>query len=339
MKASKILPASETAIAEAARLLAEGRLVGIPTETVYGLAADATNPDAVRQIFATKGRPENNPLIVHVESIDSALRYVQMDATDWLADRWKRATEFWPGPLTIVMPHGGKVIREVTAGSETVAIRVPSHPVMRSLLERCPFPIAAPSANRSNYVSPTRAEHVAESLGENVALVLDGGPCGWGLESTIIRPTATGVELLRPGGITAEDLKRVFGSVEMPAAKPDSGLGQGKAESVPMAAPGMLAKHYSPSKPLYQIGVSAPEPGCQSAVARITFSPLPPAEASAFGWYRTLSEHGDLREVAQNLFAALRDADASQCDLIIIDQCERSGIGQAIMDRIDRACR
>ncbi|MCA9140472.1 MAG: threonylcarbamoyl-AMP synthase [Planctomycetales bacterium] len=336
MYRSKIRAASKSAILEAARFLAEGKLVGVPTETVYGLAADATNPIAVGNIFAAKGRPANNPLIVHVDSAESALRWVCLGPSKEMAEKWRLACEFWPGPLTVVVPRAPGVIDQVTAGSPTVAVRVPSHPVMRSLLQNCDFPIAAPSANRSNYVSPTNANHVQEGLGDKVAMILDGGECQCGLESTIIRLAADGVELLRPGSISLEQLESKFGSVSVV-----KGVSKSKAldtsDRAPMPAPGMLAKHYSPSTPLRTAGNWDPAQIPPSRVARLTFFPLPDSQSKCFRWYRSLSQTGDLDEVAQNLFTALRQADLTECEWIVIDQCDRSGVGRAIMDRIDRA--
>ncbi len=347
MSSSKIKAASNASIAEAARLLADGQLVGVPTETVYGLAADATNPVAVRKIFQAKGRPANNPLIIHVDSAESARRWVRVDDPGWLADQWRRAAAFWPGPLTVVVPRSAEVVDEVTAGAPTVAIRVPSHPVMRSLLAACDFPIAAPSANPSNYVSPTCAEHVRQGLGDKVAMIVDGGECQCGLESTIIRLRSDGVELLRPGSISVEQLQDAFGFVKLAAQRAgkadtvENKVGHGDPQrSGPleaMPAPGMLAKHYSPAKPLRVVADWQAEEVDPSRVARIVFAPLPDCEAARFGWYRSLSRTGDLNEVAQHLFTAIRQADATECSLIVIDQCDRSGIGRAIMDRIDRA--
>ncbi|QEF96100.1 Threonylcarbamoyl-AMP synthase [Stieleria maiorica] len=340
MADSKIQSASAASIAEAAKLLADGQLVGVPTETVYGLAADATNPVAVRKIFQAKGRPANNPLIIHVESDQSARRWVRVDAPDWLADQWQRAATFWPGPLTVVVPRSADVVDEVTAGAPTVAVRVPSHPVMRALLAACDFPIAAPSANPSNYVSPTSAEHVRQGLGDKVAMILDGGECQCGLESTIIRLRSDGVELLRPGSISVEQLRNTFGTVIVPEATPKNPPADGSHQTAPpaaMPAPGMLAKHYSPTKPLRLVENWQPGEIEPARVARITFAPLSETDAAAFGWYRSLSQSGDLHEVARNLFTAIRQADATQCELIVIDRCDRIGIGRAIMDRIDRA--
>ncbi len=335
MGSTSITPASDQSIKRAAELLAGGALVAVPTETVYGLAADATNDDAVAAIFHAKGRPETNPLILHVASAEAALPWVRLETPDgqadcWLKTQWQRAARFWPGPLTVVVPKSTAVSDLVTAGAATVAIRVPDHPVMLSLLRQCRFPIAAPSANPSNYVSPTRAEHVRAMLGDKVAMILDGGDCRCGLESTIIRLEPEGVTLLRPGAIAVESLTAAFGTVRLP--EPD-----GHGGDAPMAAPGMMTKHYSPRKPIYPLGLldSLPEPERQ--IGRIAFAPLSDQEAARFALVITVSETGNLEEVARGLYDAIRQADASQCDAIVIDTCERTGIGRAIMDRIDRA--
>lgn len=332
-------PASAEAIQQAAEHLAAGRLVAVPTETVYGLGADATNPQAVANIFRAKGRPSTNPLILHVASPEAASPWVRLTDSagqpiPWLQQQWECTATFWPGPLTVVVPKSNAVADGVTAGADTVAIRVPNHPVMLSLLQTCPFPIAAPSANRSNYISPTRAEHVLAALADQVAMILDGGDCRCGLESTIIRLAAEGVELLRPGAIPIESLETVFGPVRVPMATDST---EGNVTAV-MAAPGMMRKHYSPAKPMYPVGVSESLPVAIHRVGRIAFAPLADDQASRYAWIATLSEKGDLEEVARNLYGALRLADAADCDAILIDVCERTGIGRAIMDRIDRAC-
>ena len=181
-----IAAATDDAIRAAADHLAAGDLVGVPTETVYGLAADATDETAVRKIFAVKGRPPTNPLILHAVDAAAAAELVDFSNRPWLGESWDVASGFWPGPLTVVVPRARRVLSVVTAGRETVAVRVPNHPVMTRLLGRCEFPIAAPSANISNYISPTSARHVDEGLGDRIAMVLDGGPCDVGVESTII---------------------------------------------------------------------------------------------------------------------------------------------------------
>lgn len=345
MSSSSPTPASDESIEHAAKLLAAGKLVAVPTETVYGLGADATAADAVRAIFQAKGRPANNPLILHVASAQAALPWINVfDSSgkpiDWLLHQWELASTFWPGPLTVVVPKSPAVIDAVTAGAATVAIRVPNHPVMLALLNKCDFPIAAPSANPSNYVSPTRAQHVQSALGDKVAMILDGGPCRCGLESTIIRLRPEGVELLRPGAVSLEQLEAVFGSVtQSQATSPDPGNSDADDSTAKaMPAPGMLRKHYSPRKPMVTLDAFDPRRFPGQRFGRIAFAPLADAEASNYVWMQVLSDSGNLTEVASQLYGALRDADESLCDVIVIDTCPRNGLGRAIMDRIDRAC-
>lgn len=332
MPNAKIESASPASISRAARLLAEGDLVGVPTETVYGLAANATDPAAVRKIFAAKNRPPNNPLILHVASPQAALAWTDFDDLPELKARWRIATQFWPGPLTCVVPKAACVIDEITSGAPTVAIRVPSHPVMQTLLAECGFPLAAPSANPSNYVSPTTAEHVVTMLGDSVAMVLDGGPCEFGLESSIIRLTESGVDLLRPGGISAERLEAAFGHLNLAQA----GKNDNSSEAV-MPAPGMMSKHYSPRTPLCRLSNWNRNTHPASVVARICFGPAEPIANESFRWTHCISKDGELGEVARGLYAAMRAADENGCELIVIDECPPEGIGRAIMDRIARA--
>jgi len=327
MNDALVQDASPESIRAAVSLLAKGELVGIPTETVYGLAADATNAAAVTRIYNAKGRPANNPLIVHVPHPEAAEKLVGFEGHPWLRDEWNAATSLWPGPLTFVVPRSDQVLDEVTAGMTTVAIRVPSHPITRMLLDACPFPLAAPSANVSNYISPTTALHVAQGLSDHLSLVIDGGACESGVESTIVELTANGPRLLRPGGVSAEKLREVFGELRVDA-KP-----RGETDALP--APGMLPKHYSPSKKMVFLEGSTMDP--KERVGRLAFQPLSAEEAGAYHRVWTLSETGDLHEVARNLFAVMRDADSSDCDLLVIDRCAESGIGRAIMNRLNRA--
>ncbi|WP_235951732.1 L-threonylcarbamoyladenylate synthase [Crateriforma spongiae] len=335
---------TDSAIRRAAAALAAGDLVGVPTETVYGLAADATRDDAVSKIYQAKGRPSTNPLIVHAADATAARRYTSLFVGDrhnagsdpTLIDQWKIASAFWPGPLTVVVPRSSSIPDIVTAGRDTVAIRVPDHPVMRKLLKQCPFPLAAPSANVSNYVSPTIARHVADGLGQSVAMVLDGGRCDWGVESTIIQLDADGPRLLRPGGITAEQLRSVFGRIDVP----EQGVNHSKAQ----VAPGQLPTHYSPDKSLvfvdrYETLLGEPSFQAPQRIGRIAFSRLDDAQRSQFDQVWIVDETGDLRRIASRLFAVLREADQSDCDLLVIDRCEEIGIGRAIMDRLRRATR
>jgi L-threonylcarbamoyladenylate synthase len=297
------------AVADAATRLREGEIVAIPTETVYGLAGDASNAGAVAKIYAAKGRPDFNPLIVHVPEVAAAEEIAHFDdLAKQLADR------FWPGPLTLVLPlnEGAKIAGAVTAGLPTIALRCPAHPVMRSVLLASGLALAAPSANRSGAISPTRAAHVAASLGDAVPLILDGGACRAGLESTIIAVREKGWELLRPGPITAEEVARVVGA----AALASSLKG--------IEAPGQLASHYAPSRPLRLNVVQA-----DAGEWHIGFG--------AVAGDDTLSAPGNLAEAAANLFDALHRADASGRDSIAVAPIPHEGIGVAINDRLARA--
>lgn len=326
MTVGSIVQPTNEAIDRAVGVLRRGGLVGMPTETVYGLAADATNSDAVRSIFAAKGRPSTNPLILHLPDANAARRWVDFADHDWLEESWRVAAGFWPGPLTVVVPRSADVHDVVTAGLDTVGIRVPQHPVARRLLDACGFPLAAPSANPSNYVSPTLAEHVVAGLGDRVQFILDGGVCQCGVESTIIRLTPDGPQLLRPGTITSEQLTSVFGtSVPMTAVR--------GTETTAMPSPGLLPKHYSPRTPVRFVDRAGDV--LTARVARIAFEQI---NDTGFLGLWTLSPVGDLDEVARRLFGALREADQIGAEAIIVDRCEESGIGRAIMDRLRRAC-
>ena len=310
MSDSPIRPASAAAIAEAAALIAAGRLVAFPTETVYGLGGDAGSETAVACIFAAKNRPQFNPLIVHVADGVEAVRLAHFDdRADALAER------FWPGPLTLVLRRrdAAPLAYLVSAGLATVALRVPAHPLARDLIRAAGRPIAAPSANPSGAVSPTRAEHVAADLAGRVAMILDGGPCRIGLESTVVDLSEETPRLLRPGGLASETIEAVIG----PLAPPASGLPR---------APGMLARHYAPGRPL-RLQALAPEPGEML---------LGFADAAA-GAALNLSERGDLEEAAANLFQMLRALDRDGVRAIAVAPIPETGIGRAINDRLRRA--
>ncbi|MCW5752402.1 MAG: threonylcarbamoyl-AMP synthase [Alphaproteobacteria bacterium] len=313
MSPPRIRPADQTAIAEAAQILQQGGLVAIPTETVYGLAADATNGRAVAAIFAAKGRPEFNPLIVHVASLEAARHLAELD------ERAERlAAVFWPGALTLVLRRlpGCPISELASAGLPTLAIRVPAHPVARALLDACRLPLAAPSANRSGQVSPTEAQHVAESLGENVDLILDAGPCQVGIESTIVGLTRAEATLLRPGGIEREAIEALIGPLVAPREQA-------------IEAPGMLASHYAPRLPLrlYASEVAPDE-------ALLGFGrELPEGAAMTMN----LSPGGDLREAAAHLFAYLRALDRPVFRAIAVMPIPENGLGLAINDRLRRA--
>ena len=305
-------------IDEAARLIREGELVAFPTETVYGLGGDATNERAVAKIFEAKGRPQFNPLISHVLDAGEAARLVQWSET---AD--KLAARFWPGPLTLVLPRAksSPIALLATAGLDTAAIRAPAHPMAQALIRAAGRPIAAPSANRSGAVSPTRAEHVAESLGDRVKLILDGGPCEVGLESTVLDLTTARPTLLRPGGATREAIEAVVGPVALSDAIPNG--------TAAHKSPGQLASHYAPARPvrLNATSVAADE-------GLLAFGPRPPAGANQV---LNLSASGDLTEAAANLFAHLRALDQPANARIAVMPVPQTGLGLAINDRLRRA--
>jgi L-threonylcarbamoyladenylate synthase len=300
------------AIARAAAVLRAGRLVAFPTETVYGVGGDATNDRAVASIFAAKDRPRFNPLISHVADVESARRLGRFDqrAEDL-------AAKFWPGPLTLVLPRlpACPVSLLAASGLDTLAVRVPEHPVAQALLRAAGVPVAAPSANRSGRISPTTAAHVAQELGDRVAMILDGGPCAVGLESTVLDLTTDPPTLLRPGGVPLEALGRVQLA--------------GGEEAAPRA-PGMLASHYAPILPV-RLNATEARPG----EALIAFGP---EEApSGFAEVRWISRSGDLTEAAANLFAALRALDRPGYAGIAAMPIPEQGLGRAINDRLRRA--
>lgn len=305
-----ILPYGEAGIAVAARVIAAGGCVAVPTETVYGLAADATDSRAVAGIYAAKGRPSFNPLIVHVLNLAAAERLAEFDA-----DGRVLAAAFWPGPLTLVLPvrTDSGLASLVTAGLDTIAIRIPAHRAMRALLDATGTPLAAPSANASNAISPTRAAHVVATLDGRIPLVIDDGATEAGLESTIVA-TGGGVRILREGPITADALSGIL-SVRVAARTTDAG---------PVTAPGQLASHYAPKKPL-RLNATDRRPG----EWLIGFGPVAGDD--------TLSSTGDLTEAAASLFDALHRADASDRRTIALALIPLSGIGAAINDRILRA--
>jgi len=313
-----IVPANEESICEAGCLIRDGRLIAFPTETVYGLGADAENDDAVAAIFAAKGRPHFNPLIVHVPDMASARRLGHLDEqAEALADA------FWPGALTLVVRRhdDAKLSLLVSAGLETVALRVPQHTVGQALLVAAERPIAAPSANRSGAVSPTTADHVAKSLplaGDGgPVLILDGGACCVGVESTVVDCSGDTVTLLRPGGIAAEDLSSVAGVIAEATVNPAA-----------PKSPGMLDRHYAPDTPLR---MAATDVGASEKL--IGFGPEAPTDGP------NLSPTGDLVEAAANLFATLHAVDAEKHQGIAVMPIPDHGLGKAINDRLRRAQR
>ena len=301
---------------EAARILRAGGLVAFPTETVYGLGADATDDRAVAAIFEAKSRPHFNPLIVHFPDSDSAAAEVVLD------DRARAvAQHFWPGPLSLVLPRAPacRISLLCSAGLETLAVRVPDHPVGHALLAAAGRPLAAPSANPSGALSPTTAAHVAQGFEDRVPLILDGGPCPVGLESTVLDLSGTNPVLLRPGGIAAEALESLLGPIQ----RADAGS--------EIKSPGMLSSHYAPTRPLR---LDATEVGPDEAL--LAFGPAPLAGAAAT---LNLSQAGDTTEAAAALFAALHDLDRPEVAAIAVMPIPEAGLGAAINDRLRRAAK
>ncbi|MBL8697126.1 MAG: threonylcarbamoyl-AMP synthase [Alphaproteobacteria bacterium] len=312
---------SRARIAAAARALRAGRLVAFPTETVYGLGADATSDAAVAAIYAAKGRPRFNPLIVHVDTLAAAERLVVFDA------RARRlARRFWPGPLTLVLPRRARcpVSWLASAGLDCLAVRIPDHDVARALLRAAARPVVAPSANRSGRVSPTRAEHVARDLGRRVDTILDGGASRVGVESTVVDLTGPRAVLLRPGGADPGAIEAALGA----RLRRPRGIATGPARGAPRA-PGQLASHYAP-RAAVRLGVRHPRPG----EAYLGFGPMP---ANFAGPGATLSARRDLGEAAANLFAMLRALDRRRVTTIAVAPIPRRGLGLAINDRLARA--
>ena len=317
---TQILPAGEAAVAAAARVLSQGGLVAFPTETVYGLGADATNAAAIAHLYAAKGRPAFNPLIAHVGDIEAARRIARFDA-----QAAALAEAFWPGPLTLVLPKTTDcpVADLATAGLETIAIRVPAHAVARDILRAFGGPVVAPSANLSGHVSPTTAAHVQSDLAGRIDLIVDGGPVEVGVESTIVGCFTEPV-LLRPGGLPRGEIERVLGR---PLAQPPAGSDDGQP-----LAPGMLASHYAP-RTRVRLDATRLEPG----EALLAFGPDAVAGVDAATAVMNLSVRGDLDEAAANLFGYLRALDARGARAIAVMPVPHHGLGEAINDRLRRA--
>ncbi|KPQ27152.1 MAG: tRNA threonylcarbamoyl adenosine modification protein, Sua5/YciO/YrdC/YwlC family, partial [Porphyrobacter sp. HL-46] len=313
---TELVRADAAGIARAAQILESGGLVAVPTETVYGLAARADSAEAVARIYAAKGRPDFNPLIVHVRDVRQAAEYAE-----WLDEAGLAAGIHWPGPLTLVLPKKDEAVlaEAVTAGLPTVALRAPSHPVMRALLEAVPFPLAAPSANRSGFISPTTAQHVLASLDGRIDLVLDAGPTSQGVESTILAIDRDGTwRELRPGPVDSDALHRhCF----------DKGLAvgvQSRRAEAPIEAPGQLASHYAPGKPV-RLNATNAEPD----EFLIGFG--------AVAGDCTLSASGDATEAATRLYACLHEAARAAHPRIAVAPVPETGVGRAINDRLQRA--
>ena len=314
----KVAEPTAESIVEAAKLLRAGGLVAFPTETVYGLGGDATNERAVAAIFEAKGRPQFNPLISHVLDAGEARRYVQWNDT---AERL--AARFWPGPLTLVLPRpkDSAIALLATAGLDTAAVRAPSHTVAQALIRATGRPIAAPSANASGAISPTRVEHVIDSLRGRVPLIIDGGPSLVGLESTVLDLTTPTPTLLRPGGATREAIEAVIGPIAVSDAVPSGDPAR--------KSPGQLASHYAPARP---VRLDATDVGADEGL--LAFGPHVPAGAMLT---YNLSATGDLGEAAANLFAQLRLLDRPGIARIAVMPVPQTGLGLAINDRLRRA--
>jgi L-threonylcarbamoyladenylate synthase len=323
--------ATDRALDRAAEVLRRGGLVAIPTETVYGLAADALDEEAVDGIFRAKGRPAGNPLIVHVA--DAAM--ARSLAAAWPPAAAALAAAFWPGPLTIVVPKGRQVPGNVTAGGDTVALRCPAHPLARRLIERSGLPLAAPSANRSERLSPTTAHHVLASLGNQIDLILDAGPAAAGIESTVVDCTTSPPRILRPGPVAAAAIEEVLGGpvAEGPAAESAGG---------PARSPGQLPRHYCPRTPL-ELPADPPARVAELLAAgrRVGWLVLADAEAA-----RRLAASGELVAVpmpadpagyARSLYATLHALDARELDRIVADPPPASDAWRAVRDRLSRA--
>jgi L-threonylcarbamoyladenylate synthase len=319
LKLSRILDAfDESAIRECAGIIRKGGLIAFPTETVYGLGANAENPIAVAGIFDVKGRPRMDPLIVHVSSPEMALRYGTFpELAHSLMEK------FWPGPLTLVVPRKKTVPDIVTAGLDTVAIRIPAHPAALGLLNASGCGIAAPSANRFGYVSPTEASHVAEQLSGKVSAILDGGRCAIGLESTILSLCGKSPCILRPGGTPVEELVSELGPLELK-----------KGVSELPQAPGQLEKHYATNTPLYIVDDDNETAFSHENTGLLCLQPTSSSEN--FKAVEILSASGNLREAAANLFSSLRRLDGMSLDRIIARPFPEKGLGVAIMDRLRR---
>jgi L-threonylcarbamoyladenylate synthase len=325
-----------TAIEQAVRILRAGGLVAFPTETVYGLGADATRADAVAKIFAAKGRPATNPLIVHVADVEMARRYT----TRWTDQAQALAERFWPGPLTLVLPKGEVIANNATAGGPTVGLRAPDHPLALELLRAFGGPVAAPSANRSNAVSPTTAQHVREELGDAVDFVLDGGPCAVGIESTVLDLSRRAPAILRPGGVSREQIEAVVGAVDVNCAS--------VAEETIAASPGQQAVHYAPGSPAYRVPHREVPRGLEALRGRGRVGLISihnPALRVSVHPEQTLPD--DPAGYARELYAAMRRMDAALTDMaqpsgktvILIEMPPDRPEWSAVRDRLFRATR
>lgn len=338
----ELLDSSDDSLKKAGKALAEGKLVAIPTETVYGLGADAFNPEAVARVFEAKARPAFDPLIVHIASLADVGRVV----ADFPPKARLLAEALWPGPLTLILPKRAEVPDIVTSGLPSVAVRFPVHPVARRIIEYSGTVIAAPSANPFGYISPTTARHVADTLGDRVDFIVDGGPCAVGVESTVLDMTGPTPSLLRPGGMPLERIREIVGDILVPRKHGGSGAGDGEV----IASPGQLKSHYAPRARLYLCEYRAlPEamrdfvPPAKGGGGRSAALVLDGARAEAlqttgiFDAVFALSPSGDMREAASRLFAAMHELDALGFGAIYAERVPEEGLGRAINDRLYRA--
>ncbi|HCR36807.1 MAG TPA: threonylcarbamoyl-AMP synthase [Opitutae bacterium] len=307
--------------------LASGAVVALPTETVYGLAADALNPAALKKIFKAKQRPSTDPLIIHIAHL------VQADELAYTnKDFYILAQTFWPGPLSIILPKKDIVPSLATADRPTVALRMPKHPAFRTILEKAKCPLAAPSANPFGYISPTTAAHVIDSLGNVIDGVVDGGPCDHGIESTIVNlSNPKHIEILRPGPISAQAIEKVLNKAVLIHQKTYSLLSQESLE-----APGLLSKHYSPKTPvtLVKAGDLSPSIAEQAAYVYLAYTPTENLNAPNVKY---LSKNGSLEEASRNLYKVLRELDKENFKKIFIEKAPNEGLGIALNDRLNRA--
>ena len=334
---TRILPPTDAAIAEAAALIRAGELVAFPTETVYGLGADGLNREAVAKIFQAKGRPGDNPLILHISALDQIAPLIACELSPIAK---KMADAFWPGPLTMIFPKSARVPENVSAGLSTVAIRFPAHPDAQRLIAAAETPIAAPSANRSGKPSPTTANHVFEDMDGRIPLILDGGECLVGVESTVVDMTGPVPHILRPGGITAEQIAQVAGASEV-----DSAVMRPLAEGEKPRSPGMAHRHYAPNGQLTVFTGNSDrviqriqsEYDCAKANGSRPLILSMEAHVASYGDRRIESLGADETAMAHRLFALLRDADHMEADVLFAEGVEAKGVGLAVMNRLGRA--
>ena len=334
---TRILPPTDAAIAEAAALIRAGELVAFPTETVYGLGADGLNREAVAKIFQAKGRPGDNPLILHISALDQIAPLIACELSPIAK---KMADAFWPGPLTMIFPKSARVPENVSAGLSTVAIRFPAHPDAQRLIAAAETPIAAPSANRSGKPSPTTANHVFEDMDSRIPLILDGGECLVGVESTVVDMTGPVPHILRPGGITAEQIAQVAGASEV-----DSAVMRPLAEGEKPRSPGMAHRHYAPNGQLTVFTGDSDrvvqriqsEYDCAKANGSRPLILSMEAHVASYGDRRIESLGADETAMAHRLFALLRDADHMEADVLFAEGVEAKGVGLAVMNRLGRA--